>query len=413
MSGFEHAFITRVCDTSDYRGVKEKVTPEHFTQVDTQAAWRFITRHAIQHGTAPSRQVLRDQFPTFKFEASSDSPSALAERLHVAYVYNLTSVNVEKVMKTAAADPLAAAEEFAKAGSAMRTTLNRVTGNIGVDITKQMVEEREAYHIRAECRGLIGYAWPWEILNLRTLGIEAGSLYAFYARPKMGKTFYLISLLEHLHYRYKLRTILFGREMRLEQLRSRYVATAAKIDYDRYQHGKLTDAEYRRWEETTEMIEEMNSFIIDTAESNGAEAADEMFEKAMECGAEVIGVDGAYFFGEREWDVIAKFTSRFKYNLLYRHKVPGFMTTQGAKQKRSGGDDVGYSDAILQDVDMLVKLVADPEDWSRIHAQTAGIRDGRPASWQMHRKPCTDFGQAYVEPDEMVNPGDAPQEVGL
>jgi DnaB-like helicase C terminal domain len=412
MALFENAFITRLCDGGDYRSIKDKVTSDYLTQVATKTAWNFIQRHAADHGVAPSRSILRDQFPSFVFEPSSDSVTALAERLHQAYVYRTIALNTDEVMQLAATDPVAAASLQVEHGSAMRTILNRVDGNIDVDITKQMGEEREAYYFRAEAKGLIGMAWPWEILNRRTLGIEAGSLYAFYARPKTGKTFYLIALLEHCHYRYQCRTILFGREMRAEQLRSRYTATVAKIDYDRYQHGKLTREEMERWEEALEVIAELPTFIISTVSSNGAEAADEMFQKAEDMGADVIGVDGAYFFGDREWDTMAQFTSRLKYNLLYRRRMPCFITTQAAKAARAGGDDVGYSDGLLQDADMLVKLKNDPEDMSRVHMATAGIRDGRPASWQVWRRPCEDFGQAFVEPDEVYGGGSgSPAEV--
>ena len=400
MSNFEFALITRVCDTGEWKQVRERVTPEHFREVAAQAAWRWALSHALKHGEAPSRAILRDRFPSFPFESSSDPPAALAERLHTAHVYNVLAVETDKILKSAADDPMAAAELLAKAGSEMRTMLNRATGNIGVDITKQMADEREAYALRASKRGLLGYAWMWDVLNRRTAGAENGSLYAMYGRPKTGKTFYLIAQLAQWWYRDKCRIHLFGREMRTEQLRSRVVATIAKIDYDRYLHGTLTDAEERRWNDATEQIEEMHSFYVDGVSTNGAEAADDMFAKAQDSGADVIGVDGAYFFGERDWEIFAQFTSRFKYNLLHRYQRVGMMTTQGAKQKRAGGDDVAYGDSLLQDVDALIKMQSDPEDLQRVHMSTAGVRDGRPASWQAWRRMCTDFGQAFEEPEE-------------
>lgn len=402
MSTFEFSLITRLCDTGDYHRVKDTVSVDHFTQVQAKQAWSFIQRHALEHGTAPSRSILRDQFPQFSFEPSSDSVSALAERLHAAHVYRTIALSTDEVMKLATTDPVAAAELQIEQSADMRSLLNRrVTGNVDVDITQQMGEERAQYYLRAQARGLIGMAWPWDILNKRTLGIEDGSLYAFYARPKSGKTFYLIALLEHCHYWYKCPVILFGREMRAEQLRSRYTATVAKLDYDRYQHGKLTHDELVRWEEALDLITELPTFVISTVSSNGEEAADEMFDKAEAFGARVMGVDGAYFFGDREWDTIAAFTSRLKYNLLYRRKMPCFLTTQGARASKSNGDDVAYGDSIFQDADMLVKIKNDPEDPGIVHMTTAGIRDGRPASWQVYRKPCEDFGQAHVEPDEV------------
>jgi len=410
---FQKQLITRICDSGEWKEVRDKITPEHFTETDSQTVYRFLVRHALAHGAPPSRGIIRDRFPTFGFEPSADPPSALAERLHAAHVYNLIALNTEKLMKMAADDPIAAGELLTQQGSEMRTTLNRVTGNLGVDVTKQMNEERDAYRLRKERKGLTGWEWPWPILNRRTTGCERGSLTGLYARPKTGKTFYLLSLCEWFWDKYKARVHVFGREMRTEQLRSRLTATVAKIDYDRYTHGLLTTAEERAWWDATEYIEEKESFYIDGVDGNGAEAADEMFDKAMDSGADVIAVDGAYFFGDRDWELIAQFTSKFKKNLLHRCPMHGLMSSQAARAKKSGGDDVAYGDSLLQDVDMLIKVDIDPDDPTRTHMKTPGVRDGRPASWQAWRKMCTNFGQAFEEPDEHPTggSGDAPPEV--
>jgi len=416
MSKFEAQLITRLCDGGEWRGVKDQVGPEHFTLPDTQAAWRFGAKHAADTGIWPSRDVLRDHLPRFTFEPSTDAPTVLAERLHATHVYRLLVRDTDKIMTLAAADPLEAANQLVKVGVDMRTTLNRASGTTGINITQadQMLAEMERYLHRAEARGLVGWAWPWPILNDRTLGLEPGQMVTIYGRPKTGKTFLLQSLCEHFHFRYKVPVAFFSREMPAEQLRGRHVAMSAKVDYTRYMHGQLTPREMRSLEDAMDLLPELPPFFIDTAAGSGADAADEIIQKAMDVGAELIAVDGLYFYGDRDWEEIAKFTSRLKWHILNTYKKPLLASTQGARNKRSGGDDVAYGDSVFQDSDMLIKAVFDPESPNRVHMSTAGIRDGRPARWQTWMKPCVDFGQAAVEEDEDDVPtdGDAmPKEV--
>jgi hypothetical protein len=408
MAHFEYALLTALCDNAKaWRVVRDKLKPEHFVKVDAQAVWRFIMRHVVDHGLPPSREILHDRFPQFPFEASADAPTSLAERVHAAFLYRRIAEQVERVMQLAGTDPVAAAQAFADGGSAIRVDLNATQGKTGADITKQMDEEYEAYLRVANAQGLLGMAYPWEILNRRTLGLEGGQFVGWHARPKIGKTFYLMFLALWFHYKYNKRVICFSREMGVRELRRRAIATVAEVDYDRYTHGKLTDPELARYHEAREVFAERKSFFIDNVESNGAAAADEMAAKAADFGADLWCVDGVYFFGDREWDEIARFTSRAKQHLLSM-QIPGILTTQSNKK-----GEVGYSDAILQDVDMLITMTHDPDEPNRMHMKTAGMRDGKPASWQVWRKPCVDFGQAHTDPEDAADSGEPPPDVEL
>lgn len=400
MAHFEYAVITALCDNQEsWRTFRDQLRPEHFTRVDAQAAIRFIIHHGTQHSKAPSRAVLKDRFPSFPFEGYTDELSSLADRVHESFIYRKTAEYLDAVARTAQTDPRAAAALFMQHASALRSDLNVTAGASGQDITQQMQEEFDAYVRVEQAKGLLGWAYPWDILNRRTLGLERTQLVGFRARPKIGKTWYLMYLANHFHQTYGARTIVFSREMGVPALRRRYCAIVSRLDYDRYKSGKLTTPERDRWMDAREAISERSGFFVDDVAGKGSEAADEMIAKAKDFGADLIGIDGAYFYGDREWDELAKFTSRIKKHLI-DNKLAGVLTTQTNQDGR-----VAYSDAILQDVDMLVNMVLDEEEQDRMHMNTDGLRDGRPASWQVWRRLATDLGEAYVDPDDADGDG--------
>ena len=65
---------------------------------------------------------------------------------------------------------------------------------------------------------------------------------------------------------------------------------------------------------------------------------------------------------------------------------------------RNNMDDVGYSDTLAQDADILIKMAYIEED-NRIYMNMAGARDGKPCELQIWARPAYDFGQAYVKPE--------------
>lgn len=398
---FEKALITRVIDTGDVKTVRKALTSDHFFLPETRQAWTFIVQYFMEHGLAPSREMLQAHVHRFEFVASADPVLALTERVHEHLVYNKINLVAEQVTERVKTDVLGAASLLADESMRLRTLIGGGQ-TTGVDITTRAKEEYDSYYRRKNMKGLLGYAWPWERLTKATHGLQASQLVIFYARPKSLKTWILLYALLFMHYKYRLKVVLFTREMREEELRRRYVAMLAGVDYERYQNGALTTQEEARWLEALEVFVEMSPMVIDTVSGSGQEAADEMISKAQDHGADLIGADGIYFFGNREWEEIGKFTSRLKYHLLNTHKVPCIGTSQGAKvfsMKRNNMDDVGYSDTLAQDSDILIKMAYIEED-QRIYMNMAGARDGKPCALQIWARPAFDFSQAYTKDTE-------------
>lgn len=399
---FEYALITKILDSESYNDAKHVITSDHFFDVQARSAWNFLTNYHREHNATPSREIFESRFSNFDFESLPDPVSALVERVHDHFIYNHAQVFIEKIAEIAASDTIEAAKYISEQGTRFRALVNAGQGNTGIDITTRLQDERAEYLRRKNCHGVLGYTWPWERLNQATFGIMPGQLIVYYARPKMGKTWTLLYTLQHLFYQHKLKVVMFTREMTVEELQRRFVSIYTGIDYQRYLQGSLTTAEERRWDEGLEALEESQSFIIDTVKGSGEDAADMMIEKAIAYGADAIGVDGLYFFGDREWEVIAKFTSRLKWHLLHTHKIPCLATSQASKlfsvskKGKNSLDDVGYGGAITEDADMLIKQIL-IEDEGRAYLSVPGAREAKSCELQIWFKPGGDFTQAFAE----------------
>lgn len=391
---FESALITRILDTGDWKSARG-LTADHFFSPDGRQAWNFIKQYVMEHNQTPSRELLEDQVPSFQFPQTIDAVPALVERVNDYFLYNQLNLMNERVATVAGNDVMAAISVVNEYSMRLRSLVNQASGISGVDLTKQVDEERADYFMRKNLKGVLGLPFPWPRLNKATFGIMDGQFIVFYARPKNMKSFLLLYVLQHVHYMCKRRPVLFTREMTTVELRHRYVAMLALVDYERYLRGQLTQHEEQRWEEALETLGEMSPIIIDQVPGIGEEAADNIIQKAQEYGADFLGIDGIYFYGNREWDQIAAFSTRIKYHLLNTIKIPCVATTQGAKKKtgNNNADDIGYGDSILQDADMVIKCAYVPED-QKIYLSLPAIREGRSCEFSVWGKPCTDFSQA-------------------
>ena len=100
--------------------------------------------------------------------------------------------------------------------------------------------------LQAAAGGITGVGTGFHDLDGKTGGFQKGDLVIIAARPSMGKTSLVISLMMHAAISQQVPVALFSLEMSKEQLVQRMLCSEALVDLGRLLRGRLTDDDYVR-----------------------------------------------------------------------------------------------------------------------------------------------------------------------
>ena len=96
---------------------------------------------------------------------------------------------------------------------------------------------------------ITGVASGFIDLDYRTAGFQKSDLILIAARPSMGKTAFVLNILDHVAVKKQEPVMIFSLEMSKEQLANRLLSLETKIEADKLRKGTLTDGEIllREW----------------------------------------------------------------------------------------------------------------------------------------------------------------------
>lgn len=101
-------------------------------------------------------------------------------------------------------------------------------------------------------------------LDYKTSGLQPSDLVLIAARPSMGKTAFVLNVLEHVAIKKNIGVAMFSLEMSKEQLVNRLFAQEAKIDAQILRNGNLQDSDWEKLIESANIIGNSNIIIDDT-----------------------------------------------------------------------------------------------------------------------------------------------------
>lgn len=396
---FELALIAKLIETRDMRLVRaKKVTEDFFYDPIASEMFTFVKKHFVQYGEVPTMKVVAHNFPTNAktLKAGDDDLAVLCDKVKEKRLYNDMGELVKDVMKSAIEDPFEALT-LLRSGISGMSVYN--INNQDIDITKCKREGISEYNAVKNAEGILGIPYPWPTLNKISMGIHAGELIVIYARPKSGKTWILsyIALVAHMH---KKRVLFLTKEMGRDQIRRRCVAIYAKVDYEAYRQGKLTNRQFLEFQENLESLEEMDvPFIVSQVESTGPDVLLDVESKIEEYDPDLVCFDGVYLCAE-EWLDVAKLTRGLK-AIAQKKAVPIACTTQrnrqGGNSKKGYGDlsDLAYGDSFGQDADMLLRLHRDQqqEENDELLITLPGVREAKKTSFAINFFVATNFDE--------------------
>ena len=101
-------------------------------------------------------------------------------------------------------------------------------------------------------------------LDYRTAGLQPSDLILVAARPSMGKTAFVLNILDYVGVRKNMPAMVFSLEMSKEQLVNRMLSLETLIDADKLRKGTLTDEDWATLIEGIDRVVASNIIIDDT-----------------------------------------------------------------------------------------------------------------------------------------------------
>ncbi len=123
---------------------------------------------------------------------------------------------------------------------------------------------REAAQTEGDITGL---ATGFTDLDHKTHGFQPGNLVLVAARPAMGKTSFVLSMMRNIVIRQRKPVLMFSLEMTTKELMNRMLAMTALVDSQKFKSGQLSDAEWEKLAESGGEIAHSGMYLDDTATS--------------------------------------------------------------------------------------------------------------------------------------------------
>ena len=133
----------------------------------------------------------------------------------------------------------------------------------------QVMEAIEAIEKLWEQKGsLTGLATGFTEFDRMTSGLHSAEMIVIAARPSMGKTAFVMNIVEHVAVHEKRPVAVFSLEMSSQQLVQRMLCSRARVNLKKVRDGFLADSDFDKLTNAAAKLAEANIYIDDTAGLN-------------------------------------------------------------------------------------------------------------------------------------------------
>jgi replicative DNA helicase len=239
------------------RALEERLTPEHF----------YLPANAILYAAAlelyDKRQcvelisLVQHLLDTGRLDRCG-GPSAVVDvhgyaPTHAHWEYHLKIVKDKQVLRqliqnannTIAAaydNPGEAQETLDEAERSIMAIRDEATGETVQDLKSALNEVKdEMMALMQGEKKRIGLTTGFAELDHKTLGLKPGELFVVAARPSMGKSALMGSIVDHMVFSLEKQVQVFSAEMTTKQLIQRTLCSRAKFDYSKLADGQMPD----------------------------------------------------------------------------------------------------------------------------------------------------------------------------
>lgn len=208
-------------------------------------------------------------------------------------------------------------------------------------------------------------------LDYKTSGMQPSDLVLLAARPSMGKTAFVLNLVDHVTVRRGLPCMVFSLEMSKEQLVNRMLSMESNVDSQKLRTGSLTDADWDAVVEGIGVIGGSKLIIDDTPGISITELRSKCRKMKLEYGLSMVIIDYLQLMsgsgtrnGDNRQQEISEISRSLK-ALARELNAPVIALSQLSRACESRQDhrpmlsDLRESGAIEQDADVVMFLYRD------------------------------------------------------
>ena len=207
-------------------------------------------------------------------------------------------------------------------------------------------------------------------LDYKTSGMQPSDLVLLAARPSMGKTAFVLNLVDYIAVRNGLPCMVFSLEMSKEQLVNRMLAMESNVDSQKLRTGSLTDADWDAVVEGIGIIGNSKLIIDDTPGISITELRSKCRKMKLEYGLQMIIIDylqlmtGSGKTSDNRQQEISEISRSLK-ALAREMNAPVIALSQLSRACETRQDhrpmlsDLRESGAIEQDADVVMFLYRD------------------------------------------------------
>ena len=207
-------------------------------------------------------------------------------------------------------------------------------------------------------------------LDYKTSGMQPSDLVLLAARPSMGKTVFVLNLVDYIAVRKGLPCMVFSLEMSKEQLVNRMLAMESNVDSQKLRTGSLTDADWDAVVEGIGIIGNSKLIIDDTPGISITELRSKCRKMKLEYGLQMIIIDylqlmtGSGKTSDNRQQEISEISRSLK-ALAREMNAPVIALSQLSRACETRQDhrpmlsDLRESGAIEQDADVVMFLYRD------------------------------------------------------
>ena len=222
-------------------------------------------------------------------------------------------------------------------------------------------------------------------LDYKTAGLQKSDLILIAARPAMGKTAFVLNLVEYITMHSNSTIAMFSLEMSKQQLVKRILSMNSRVDSQKIRTGDLEDEDWSRLVESVRRVGNTNLVIDDTSGITASELRSKCRKLKLTQGLDLVIIDYLQLMtgsGKRKGDSRQQEISDISRSLKVMARelnVPVIALSQLSRaveqrpDKRPMLSDLRESGAIEQDADMVMFLYRD--DYYNPDSQEPGVAE--------------------------------------